>query len=213
MLSIRPSIRRVAFVTFFIVLGALPSTAGVIEVTASGGPATSISASNSVQVEVIGSADVVFDYSWTGAPNPTCTAIDTGQPYACEGGFNALAQFNGPGVFYTEGEFDGPYQDINGVYSDDFAPFDHCNGQTVDAAACALTLGPGTYVLLASLGDFWEPMTNATAGLVGAESVTATLTINSGTAFVVPEPTTQGLALLGGVFLSALIIRSRLYRT
>jgi hypothetical protein len=212
MLSIRPSIRRVAFVTFFIVLGALPSTAGVIEVTASGGPATSISASNSVQVEVIGSADVVFDFSWTGAPNPTCTAIDTGQPYACDGGFNALAQFNGPGVFYTENEFDGPYQDINGVYSDDFAFFDHCNNQP-GGRACALTLGPGTYVLLASLGDFWEPMTNATAGLVGAESVTATLTINSGTAFVVPEPTTQGLALLGGVFLSALIIRSRLYRT
>jgi hypothetical protein len=214
MLKIRRSIRQLAFATLFIVLGALPSAAGVIQVSFSGGPAESIEGSNSVLLEVIGSADVVFDYTWNFGGNPGCTPIDSSQPYSCSGGLQALAQITGtPGnPLQTQNEFGGLVEDINGVYSSDLEPNDFCNGVSVGSGTtCALTLGPGTYELLASLYSPWGPTSNATA-LLPAESVTATLTINSGTVFVVPEPTTQRLVFLGGVFLLALTIGSRLYR-
>ena len=207
------SIRQIAYATFLIVSGALPSTAGVIQVSFSGGPAESIGGSNSVLLEVIGSADVVFDYTFNFG-NPGCTPIDPTQPYSCSGGLQALALLLGtPGnPLQTQNEFGGPVSDINGVYSNDIEPNDFCNGVFVGSGTtCPLTLGPGTYELLASLYSPWGPTSNATA-LLPAESVTATLTINSGTVFVVPEPTTQRLVFLGGVFLLALTIGSRLYR-
>jgi hypothetical protein len=213
MLSIGISIRQFAWATSFVVLGVLPSMAGVIQVTASGGPgAGPIGGFNSVLLEVVGSANVIFD-SNLNEQVPICTPIDSSQPYSCSGGNNFQASFTGPGLLQTVNEIGGPYEDLNGNYLSNIFPNDFCNGNfTGSGTTCALTLGAGTYLLSAEFSDDWQPVTNAIAGLLSAESETATLTINSGNVFIVPEPTTKLLALLGGVFLSALVIRFKLYK-
>ena len=201
------SIRQIAYATFLIVSGALPSTAGVIQVSFSGGPAVGIGGSNSLVLDVIGSADVVFDYSETAGSFATCAPIDPSQPYSCSGFLDVFAYLS----VQTEDQMSGAYGQF--PYQDGVLPDDFCNGVFIGSGTtCPLTLGPGTYEMFVSFQDGWDPGPNATAGLLPVEGVTATLTINSGTVFVVPEPTTQLLALLGGDLLSALIVRSRLYR-
>jgi hypothetical protein len=121
------------------------------------------------------------------------------------------------GEFLSEISYSGTYQyvECDGQScggGNNIGPFYQCNGEPSQGNSCSLTLGTGTWFMSASLFDSLVPANNATVTPF-SESVTATLTVNSGSVQIITTPEPRSLALLlAGCTLLAFLKFKRLTR-
>jgi hypothetical protein len=192
-----------AFANIVLLAASLGSVqAATIAVTASG-TGTFLDTLNSVNLQVLTTADVVFAFSSSAGSTPfNCNAIDPTQPATCNGQLDLdILLFASGGASLSEISFSGLYQFVTcgGVSCGGFNgvdPYFGCYGVYPIGNSCALTLDPGAWYMSAFLFDSLVPAGNATV-TPWSESVTASLSVNSGSIVISPEPGSFALLMAG----------------
>jgi hypothetical protein len=174
---------RLAVALVASVIVVFPASGNVITVQATTGPGQTVTASQSLTLQVLDTASVELTLKFTGlgcSPFPSCNQ-----------GFNVEADLLSP----------FPFSSIiiqisgSGGLVD---PFEICGGRSINGPIpCDTTLAPGAYTLGTSL------FSSSSGTPVPAGSVTASLNVISGGPVVItPEPTTVAFTMIGMVIVA-----------